>query len=127
MKAKNIAALFFLVGSLSSRCTYNDIYGSTSLKGEWEWMKTCGGIVGCVSASTTNQQRLIIDESTIREFSNGTLMYEGAYEIINMTTHDEKSVYELSVQNAGDWMAEVGRNSLSITRSFLFSTYKRTP
>jgi hypothetical protein len=118
--------VIILVVCLLMSCDKNEIKISDSLKGQWKWKSSCGGIVGCTYASKTEERTLIIDDSDFEIVHNGIVEFKGTYEIKSTSIQDNGKVYEIEFTDGTRWTASISKNNLSTGYStFMYSNYER--
>ncbi len=116
--------LFFLA-CVSLSCERNEPEITNELKGQWIWKSTCGGIVGCVTATVTTFRILTIADSEMKITENGDLTFRDTYQINSLTNEDDSKVYEIEFSDGMIWKISVSGKHLAIEYSFLISVYKR--
>jgi hypothetical protein len=117
-----ILAIYSLIS-----CDKNEIKISDSLKGQWKWKSSCGGIVGCTYASKTEVRTLIIDDLNFEITRNGVVEFKSSYHIKNTSTQDNAKVYEVEFTDGTSWTASISKNNLYTAYSaYMYSNYERT-
>lgn len=122
---KNDITLLLLVSLSLTTCDYNDITASTEIKGRWEWKSTCGGIIGCVYASASNERTLIIGQKKLAIEQNGGSEFDTNYTIVKKIYLDDSASYELTIDNGSVWKAIIKNNYLIIEDGIASSEYQR--
>lgn len=61
----------------------DDCYTAAGIGGEWQWTKSIGGFAGSTRTPSTENEtrRLVIDDFQFKEFVNGELIFESAYDV----------------------------------------------
>ncbi len=125
-KMKKINLLVLFLSLILTFCT-DRVSSSTDLKGHWKWTSTCGGFVGCTYPSQANTQKLIIQETHIKSFTNDDLIFSKNYSILSLTEGDDSIIYEIKFDDNEIWMCEISNNILTIHyNSIITSTFERT-
>jgi hypothetical protein len=121
-----INRLLMLILALTLTFCDDSVRISTDLKGHWNWKSTCGGVVGCTYPSQTNNQKMIIQETLIQQFTNGDLTFSRNYSIKSTAKGDNSMTYEIEFDDDEIWIGEISNNILTIQyNSVIASNYER--
>ena len=106
----------------------NSVYDSSSLIGEWKWLISCGGIVGCVEPSENNTGSLLFTiDSILYTYRNDTLYSSKTFHTYKKISDD--SLDTLNIITYGSATQEYSIDNdilLFLNRSLKFySRYKR--
>lgn len=83
--------------------------------------------MGCTYPSQANTQKLIIQETHIKSFTNDDLIFSKNYSILSLTEGDDSIIYEIKFDDNEIWMCEISNNILTIHyNSIITSTFERT-
>ena len=99
---------------------------TTDIVGTWRWQSSCGGVVGCLYATSTNYKTLRITDTMIEYSENGKITGSEPYTINSLTGDDISKTYEIEVSNGGILTVSVQDNVLIIEAIPVTSVYKRT-
>jgi len=110
-----------------SACNHEDPTPSLSLKGVWKWQSTCGGIVGCVYSSDSQEQLLTINEHELTMRQNGDVTVQSTYTLQNVSSPNGNSrVYKILVDERLDYDIVIEGNKLTMDyHSLIVSVYHR--
>ena len=91
-----------LISSFLLSCTKEKPLSSTNLVGEWSWITTCGGFVGCVTPATEHHTIRITfnSDSTFSMFQNDSVLSSGNFSTLKVPADDGISIH--SVVKMGD-------------------------
>ena len=115
---KNILFLI-LIAFLAISCSSDDDGGiNSTLIGEWNWVKSTGGLSGSATytpESTGENIKLIISSDSIRRFKNGDLLYKVKYKIELIDINGESSELIVTEPQGISQFFEVNENTLILT------------
>lgn len=123
---KRYIAFILLIQLTLGACDNDDKGASNELAGQWKWLSTCGGIVGCVHSTSTDQSLMTISGTTINMKQGNTSGLSSPYEIQNRTDQDNATIYQVKITSIGEiWNISVEKNKLIITDNVFTRTYSR--
>ncbi len=101
------------------------VNNSISLIGDWKLKSSCGGFTGACNFPKEDYNKiLLIRDSTIAEYINGTNSFTFDYEIKSHSIHDDYIYYELQFNNTTQRI-KVDKSELHFEKGDFVETYSR--
>jgi hypothetical protein len=119
-----LLTLTFAFGVTFTSCD-DERHNTTNIVGTWSWQSTCGGVVGCLYATSTNHKILRITDTMMEYTENGKITGSEPYTINSVTVDHISKTYEIEVSNGGTLTVSVQDSLLIIEALPITSVYKR--
>jgi len=106
----------------------NSLNYSSSLIGEWSWLRTCGGFVGCIGPEDEHSTNSIVftTDSICNCYQNDTLRSSTRFHTHKLFSIDGKdSVNVIIYDSDGSLNFSITHDTLGLYNSIFSSIYKR--